>query len=93
MGMLTMSANFDFLDQPPTDARLTDYDRAHLVTYLRLLDAETEGAAWEDVVKIVFGLDVQRDQSRAELVYQAHLARAHWMTTNGFQDLIRSSLH
>jgi hypothetical protein len=88
-----MSARSAFLDQPPTDARLTDYDRAHLATYLRLLDAETEGAAWEDVAKIIFGIDPKTDQLRAEAVYRSHLARAHWMTNNGFRDLIRSSFH
>lgn len=88
-----MSAKFDFLDQPPMDARLTDYDRAHLATYLRLLDAESEGAQWEEIVKIIFGIDAKIDLARAELVYQSHLARARWMTNNGFRDLIRSSLH
>lgn len=88
-----MSARFNFLDQPPTDTRLTDYDRAHLATYLRLLDAETEGAHWEEVAKIVFGIDPKTDFARAELIYQNHLARARWMSNNGFRDLIRSSFH
>jgi hypothetical protein len=93
MGTLTMSGSSEFLDQPPTDARLTDYDRAHLTTYLRLLDAESEGAPWEEVAKIIFGIDPKTDPSRAAAIYQSHLARAHWMTNNGFRDLIRSSLH
>ena len=88
-----MSAKSAFQDQPPTDARLTDYDRAHLATYLRLLDAETEGASWEEVAVIIFGIDPKTDHARAELVYQSHLARAHWMTENGFRNLIRSSFH
>ncbi len=88
-----MSAKSTFLDQPPTDARLTDYDRAHLATYLRLLDAEKEGARWEEVTIIIFGIDPKTDHARAQHVYQSHLARAHWMTGNGFRDLIRSSLH
>ena len=33
----------------PTDAQVTDYDRAHLPTYLRLLDAESDGAPWDEV--------------------------------------------
>lgn len=88
-----MSTKSDFLDEPPGDARLTDYDRAHLATYLRLLDAETEGAAWEEVALVIFGIDPKTDFCRAELVYRSHLARAHWMTANGFRHLIRSSLH
>jgi hypothetical protein len=30
-------------DLAPTDAILTGYDEAHLVTYLRLLDADADG--------------------------------------------------
>ena len=30
----------DFLDEPPHSEHLTEYDRAHFATYLRLLDAE-----------------------------------------------------
>ncbi|MBN9532212.1 MAG: DUF2285 domain-containing protein [Alphaproteobacteria bacterium] len=88
-----MSDKSTFLDRPPTDARLTDYDRAHLSTYLRLLDAENEGACWQEVAQIIFGIDAVSDRARAEVVYQSHLARAHWMTQNGYRDLIRSSLH
>lgn len=88
-----MSTKSNFLDEPPGDARLTDYDRAHLTTYLRLLDAETEGAPWEEVTTVIFGIDPKADHRRAELVYQSHLARARWMTANGFRHLIRSSLH
>lgn len=91
--MFTMSAKSDFLDQPPTEGRLTDYDRAHLTTYLRLLDAEIEGAPWEEVAIVLFGLDSKIDQKRAELVYRNHLERAHWMAENGYRDLIRGSLH
>ncbi len=34
-------------DLAPTAAMLTGYDERHLVTYLRLLDADAEGAHWE----------------------------------------------
>jgi hypothetical protein len=88
-----MSNKSGYLDQPPTEARLTDYDRAHLSTYLRLLDAESEGAPWEDVTKIVFGVDPSCERARAQQMYKSHLDRAHWMTKNGFRDLIRSSYH
>ena len=36
-------------DAAPTESALTDYDRLHLVTYLRLLDAAAEGADWQEV--------------------------------------------
>lgn len=34
----------DVADEAPSAAVLTGYDAQHLVTYLRLLDAETDGA-------------------------------------------------
>jgi hypothetical protein len=33
----------DVADEAPTAATLTGYDHGHLVTYLRLLDADAEG--------------------------------------------------
>jgi hypothetical protein len=83
----------DFQDEPPVGDRLTEYDRSHLVTYLRLLDAETEGADWQEAAQVVFGLDPAQEPDRAKRIYQAHLARAHWMTENGYRDLIRASYH
>ena len=47
-------------DIAPTQAQLTDYDRAQLATYLRLLDAASEGAPWEEVARIVLDLDPAR---------------------------------
>src|SRR3546814_19261545 len=72
----------NFLDQPPGDAELTAYDKAHATVYLRLLDAETQGAPWQDVVEVLFGLSAEDDPERASLVYSTHLARARWMTEN-----------
>jgi hypothetical protein len=83
----------DFLDQPPDSSVLTPYDREHLKTYLRLLDAEADGACWEEAVTVIFGLDPDKDAQRAARVYTTHLARAKWMTENGFRHLVRSSYH
>jgi len=44
-------------DAPPDENRITDYDRRHFITYLRLLDAETDGADWREVASIVLHLD------------------------------------
>ncbi len=88
-----MSDTSGFLDQPPGGDRLTEYDRAHLKLYLRLLDAETDGASWEEIVKVLFGIDARSDTGRAERLYLTHLARARWLAENGFKDLIRSSYH
>ena len=36
----------DVADTAPIAPTLTGYDQEHLVTYLRLLDADAEGADW-----------------------------------------------
>jgi hypothetical protein len=70
-------------DAAPVEPFLTDYDKAHLVTYLRLLDADEEGADWREVAGIVLSLDVEKNPERTRQVWQSHLARAKWMTEIG----------
>ena len=67
-------------DEAPREAVLTVYDRSHLVTYLRLLDAEAEGADWAEVARVVLNLDPSREPERARRVWESHLARAKWVT-------------
>lgn len=73
----------------PTEAVLTGYDQQHVVTYLRLLDAEKEGADWQEVARLVLGCDPESDPDCARRTYDSHLERAHWMTTNGYEHLLR----
>jgi Uncharacterized conserved protein (DUF2285) len=82
-----------FLDSPPTSDALTDYDRAHLVLYLQLLDAEADGADWRDVVRVVFEIEPDDDLKRAKLIHDSHLARARWMTETGYRLLLREGKH
>ncbi len=77
-----------FADRAPTEDGLTDYDHAHLKDYLRLLDAETEGADWREVVSIIFGLDPTSEPTRTKTLYETHLARARWMSKSGYRHLI-----
>jgi len=60
--------------------------------YLRLLDAEADGADWREVVSVVFGLDPAREPERAKTVHDSHLARARWMTTEGYRHLLEPRL-
>jgi hypothetical protein len=76
-------------DQAPTASTLTTYDRDHLTIYLRLLDADAEGADWKEVAQIVLGIDPEKDPTRAHTAWESHLRRAKWMTTNGYEDLLR----
>lgn len=77
-----------FLDEPPQLDRVSPYDEAHLASYIRLLDAEAEGADWREVVTIVFGLNPNNDSEYAKRVHDSHLARAHWMTEKGYRHLL-----
>jgi hypothetical protein len=82
-----------FEDHPPDSAELTPYDEQHLATYLRLLDADEEGADWKEAVRIIFGLDADREPQRARIVYDNHLARARWMTQSGYRHLLHPRPH
>ena len=44
-------------DLAPADPAVTTYDEEHIITYLRLLDADAEGADWRDVSRIVLRID------------------------------------
>jgi hypothetical protein len=79
----------DVADTAPTDSTLTDYDRQHFVTYLRLLDADDEGADWREVARIVLHIDPDREPARARTAFDSHLARAKWMTEHGYRHVLR----
>ena len=79
----------DVADVAPRTATLTGYDREHLLTYLRLLDADAEGADWREVSRIVLHMDPDREPERARMAFDSHLARAKWMTVHGYRDLLR----
>ena len=72
----------------PEGEGLTDYDREHLITYLRLLDAEKERAGWREITQLVLRLDPADQPDRARRAYDTHLARARWISTNGYFDLL-----
>jgi len=75
-------------DIAPTAAILTGYDEQHLVTYVRLLDADAEGADWHEVAKIVLHIDPTHEPERARRAWESHLARARWMTEKGYRHLL-----
>lgn len=76
-------------DAAPTGAELTDYDRAHFGTYLRLLDAAAAGAPLAEVARIVLGIDPAADPDLAHRVHETHLARAGWLTKHGYRALLK----
>lgn len=78
-----------FLDSPPDSTELTDYDRAHMKEYMRILDAATDGADWRQAVNVIFGIDPSAEPERARKAHDSHLARARWMTEHGYRQLLR----
>ena len=73
---------------PSNPEVLTVYDEEHLITYLRMLDADKEGADWREVSTIVLHIDPDREPQRAWQAYETHLARAKWMTGWGYRLLL-----
>lgn len=76
-----------FLDEAPSGDLLTDYDRRNLKLYVRLLDAEADGAEWQEAVAVLFGIDPEAEPERACKLYDTHLSRARWMTEHGYKIL------
>ncbi|MER8374469.1 DUF2285 domain-containing protein [Mesorhizobium sp. M0488] len=69
----------DVADVAPTSSFLT---------YIRLLDAAAENADWREVARIVLHIDPEKEPERAFRAWETHLARARWMTTNGYRYLL-----
>ena len=80
-----------FLNKPPESRTLTPYDREHMVLYMRLLDSARDGADWREVVQALFDLDPDQDPDHCRSIHDAHLARARWMTEQGYRELVRES--
>jgi hypothetical protein len=83
----------EFLDEPPESAALTEYDKAHTTLYMRLLDADADKADWREVVSVLFNLNPADDPMRARHIHDTHLARARWMTEQGYRQLLRGTSH
>jgi hypothetical protein len=83
----------DVADTAPSDSVLTVHDEEHIITYLRLLDANAEGADWKEVARIVLHIDADREPARAPNAFESHLARAKWMTSHGYRQVHLSNRH
>lgn len=81
----------DVADFAPTADGITAYDEQHLITYLRLLDAQEGGADWREVSRIVLHREASKEPARTKQCYESHLARAAWMTQQGYRHLLQDS--
>lgn len=82
----------DVDDLAPDRPVVTTYDEEHFVTYLRLLDAEKDGADWTEVARIVLRRDPVADRTRAMHCWKGHLDRARWMTGPGYRRILQQAL-
>ncbi|OIR00527.1 hypothetical protein GALL_174000 [mine drainage metagenome] len=83
-----MELDPDVADSVPWSEGITDYDEAHFVTYLRLLDADAEGADWRVVARIVLHRDPSTEPDCTRKCWEGHLNRARWMTERGYGHLL-----
>ena len=74
----------------PGHRKLTVYDEEHMITNMRMLDTDQQGAAWRDVSRIVLRIDPDTEVDRARIAFESHLSRARWMTEQGYRHLLRS---
>jgi hypothetical protein len=79
-------------DEAPSGPDITPYDEAHFVTYLRLLDAEADGADWREVARIVLHRDPAAEEARSRRCWESHLARAQWMTKRGYRRILEQAV-
>jgi hypothetical protein len=84
-----MGNTIKIADDVPWSDHVTDYDRDHFVIYVRLLDAERDGASEDDMARTILGIDPTKEPDRAKRALASHLKRAHWMTKQGFKDLLK----
>lgn len=79
-------------DEAPICPDITVYDEKHFVTYLRLLDAQTDGADWTEVARIVLHRDPVAEEARSRRCWETHLARAQWMTSQGYRRILEQAV-
>jgi hypothetical protein len=82
----------DVDDEAPSGPDVTLYDEAHFLTYLRLLDADAEGADWAEVARIVLHRNPIDEEERTRRCWESHLARARWMTKRGYRRILEQAI-
>lgn len=86
--MVQPSTNPPIADEVPWAQTITEYDEAHYVVYLRLLDAEADGASIDEMAQIVLGINPTQEPLRAKKAVASHLRRAKWMSEKGYRRLV-----
>jgi hypothetical protein len=74
-------------DRAPAAPVVTGYDEEHLAVYSDLLEAEADGADWDEAALLVLHIDPVHEPERARSAWESHLARAKWMSDKGYSGL------
>lgn len=77
-------------DLVPWDDKITPYDKAHFSRYLRLLDAVDTDATSDDMCLAILDRDPTANPDGAKKTLESHLARARWLSEQGYKDLLKS---
>ncbi|MFT5331018.1 MAG: hypothetical protein ACI9KA_002116 [Parasphingorhabdus sp.] len=67
----------------PDASDVTDYDRAHFLTYARLLDAADENTDWRENAHAILRCHRTADDEAVRRCWDSHLARARWIIGEG----------
>jgi hypothetical protein len=76
------------LERVMRDDQITDYDRAHFLTYARILDAVNSDQAWHQAASKILILDVAGDEANAYRIWSAHVDRAEWIVGEGLKLIV-----
>ncbi|KFI32221.1 DUF2285 domain-containing protein [Haematobacter massiliensis] len=79
-------------DVAPSGNIVTSYDEQHYVTYLRLLDADRDGADWREVARIVLHRDPVVEEARSRHCWETPLARAQWLSKAGYRRILEQAV-
>jgi len=77
-------------DEVPWSEHVSDYDRAHFIVYVRLLDAQAAAMDETEMCELILRIDAKAEPDRARKALASHLRRAKWMTETGYRDLLAS---
>ena len=77
-------------DEAPSPDHITDYDRAHLATYLSLLYAAGEGENDHVMARNILRIYPEKEPHRAQQALESHLKRARWLAESGYQSLLEA---
>jgi hypothetical protein len=73
------------------DDQITEYDRAHFLTYARILDAVRFDQAWQEAAIEILDLDVEGDEYGSYRIWRAHVDRAEWIVSDGLAFIVQTN--